>query len=78
MVTTSNFHISLTLSCISKFFLQFILYFIGLNCHYIYMNVIVTDIISYLDVMVDVAIATLQSTYFIYQFEVFFCRKFFN
>ena len=42
------------------------------------MNVIVTDIISYLDVMVDVAIATLQSTYFIYQFEVFFCRKFFN
>ena len=45
---------------------------------YIYMNVIVIDIISYLDVMVDVAIATLQSTYFIYQFEVFFCRKFFN
>ena len=45
---------------------------------YIYMNVIVTDILSYLDVMVDVAIATLQSTYFIYQFEVFFCRKFFN
>ena len=47
MVTTSNFHISQTFSCISKFFLQFILYFIGLNCHYTYMNVIVTDIISY-------------------------------
>ena len=46
-VTTSNFHISQTFSCISKFFLHFILYFIGLNCHYIYMNVIVTDIISY-------------------------------
>ena len=42
---------------------------------YIYMNVIVTDIISYLDVMVDVAIATLQSTYFIYQFEVFFAAN---
>ena len=39
------------------------------------MNVIVTDIISYLDVMVDVAIATLQSTYFIYQFEVFFAAN---
>ena len=37
MVTTSNFHISQTFSCISKFFLQFILYFIGLKCHYIYM-----------------------------------------
>ena len=36
MVTTSNFHISQTFSCISKFFLQFILYFIGLNCHYVY------------------------------------------
>ena len=47
MVTTSNFHISQTFSSISKFFLQFILHFIGLNCHYIYMNVIVTDIISY-------------------------------
>ena len=37
MVTTSNFHISQTFSCISKFFfLQFILYFIGLNCQYIH------------------------------------------
>ena len=36
MITTSNFHVSQTLSCISKFFLQLILYFIGLNCHYIY------------------------------------------
>ena len=39
------------------------------------MNVIVTDIISYYDVMVDVAIATLQSTHFIYQFEVFFAAN---
>ena len=39
MVTTSNFHISQTFSCISKFFLQFILYFIGLNCHYIYIYI---------------------------------------
>ena len=48
----------------------------GLNCHYIYMyiyiyiymNLIVPDLISYKDVMVDAAIATLQSTHFIYQF----------
>ena len=39
------------------------------------MNVIVTDIMSYKDVMVDVAIATLQSTHFIYQFEVFFAAN---
>ena len=49
--------------------------FFGLNCHYIYLNVIVTDIISYKDVLVDAAIATLQSAHFIYQSEVFFAAN---
>ena len=65
MVTTSNFHNSQTFSCISRFFCNLFLVF-GLNCHYIYMNVIVTDVISYKDVMVDATITTLQSTHFIY------------
>ena len=76
MVTTSNFHISQTFSCISKFFsaIYSLFYWFKMSL-YRYMNVIVTDIISYEDVMVDVAIATLQSTHFIYQFEVFFAAN---
>ena len=48
MVTTSTFHISQTFSSISKFFsaIYSLFYWFKLSL-YIYMNVIVTDIISY-------------------------------